>query len=389
MGNRKLHVHHLITRLELGGAQQNTLYCVRNHDRSRFSVSLGAGPGGVLDADARAIPDAQVFWFPELVREVSPAKDIPFLLKFAGFLRKHRVDILHTHSSKAGILGRLAGAIARVPVVVHTVHGWGFHDYQRPPVRAFYVLLERMMSPLTDLLIAVSRENIDRGLRMGIGHYTQYRLIHSGIDIGAFGKPRRTRAAIRKGLGIPASALVVGTVGNFKPQKAPLDFVRAAALVQKSVPNAWFVMAGDGELMKDSEQLAGKLGIAKKIVFTGWRRDIPDLLASFDLFALSSLFEGLPRSVLQAHVAGLPIVATDAGGTAEAVRDGVTGYIVRPRDTAGLAARIIAILRDPARARAMGEAGRKAIGEDFEIGRMLADIEESYLELVALKGLTS
>ena len=387
MEQRKLHVHHLITKLELGGAQQNTLYCVRNHDRKRFKVSLGAGIGGVLDADARSIPDAQINWFPGLVREVSPAKDIPFLVQYAGFLRRQKVDILHTHSSKAGILGRLAAAAARVPVVIHTVHGWGFHDFQRPPVRAFYVLLERLMAPLTDKLVAVSAENITRGLGEGIGHSTQYRLIHSGIDISAFGKPGRTRAATRKGMGIPAGALVVGTVGNFKPQKAPLDFVRAAALVLKSVPNAWFVMAGDGELMADSRQLAEKLGIEKRIVFTGWRRDIPDLLASFDLFALSSLFEGLPRSVLQAHSAGLPIVATDAGGTAEAVRDGVTGYIVRPRDPDGLAARIISLLRDPARARAMGEQGRKAIGDDFEIGRMLKDIEACYLEIARLKGL--
>jgi len=387
MQKRRWHVHHLITRLELGGAQQNTLYCVRNHDRKVFNVSLGSGIGGVLDADARAIPDTDLYWFPGLVREVSPAKDIPFLVKYVKFLKKNRVDILHTHSSKAGILGRLAAAIARVPVVVHTVHGWGFHDYQSAPVRAFYTGLERMMAPLTDTLIAVSRENISRGLRAGIGHHTQYQLIHSGIDVAEFAKPSRPRNATRKGLGIPVDAKVVGTVGNFKAQKAPLDFVRAAALIVKSVPDAWFVMAGDGELRKEAEDLAEKLGIQKRVVFAGWRRDIPDLLASFDLFALSSLFEGLPRSVLQAHSAGLPIVATDAGGSAEAVQDGITGYIVRPHDINGFSARIISILKDPIRAREMGEAGRKAIGDDFEISRMLKDIEEKYLALATLKRL--
>lgn len=387
MEKRRLHVHHLITRLELGGAQQNTLYCVRNHDRKRFTVSLGAGIGGVLDSDAKSIHNADIFWFPELVREISPAKDFLFLLRFTRFLSRQRVDILHTHSSKAGILGRLAAAFARVPVVVHTVHGWGFHDFQRPYTRSFYVMLEKLMAPLTDRLIAVSRENIDRGLREGIGHHTQYRLVHSGIDIAEFGRPSHPRSVTRKKLGIPAGGLVVGTVGNFKPQKAPLDFIRAAALVLKSVPNAWFVMAGDGELMQDSGKLAEKLGIGGRVVFAGWRRDIPDLLAAFDLFALSSLFEGLPRSVLQAHSAGLPVVATDAGGTAEAVHDGVTGYIVRPRDYAGLAARIISVLNDPARARAMGDAGRKAIGDDFDIGRMLGDIEKNYLEIARLKGL--
>jgi glycosyltransferase involved in cell wall biosynthesis len=202
-----------------------------------------------------------------------------------------------------------------------------------------------------------------------------------------YARHRRSRAAVRRSLGIPASVPVVGTVGNFKPQKAPLDFIDMAARVVRAVPRAWFVMAGDGELREESERAALKAGIRKRVVFAGWRRDIPDLLHSLDVFALSSIFEGLPRSVLQAHSAGLPVAATDAGGTAEAVRDGVTGYIVRPRDPSALAHRVIALLKNPARARKMGEKGRKAIGAEFEIRNMLHAIEESYLELARRKGL--
>jgi len=384
---RRLHIHHLITKLELGGAQQNTLYCTRHHDRNKFRVSLGTGPGGVLDGEARRIPRAEISFFPDLVREVSPLKDAVFLFKFIRFLRREKVDILHTHSSKAGILGRLAASAARTPVVVHTVHGWGFHDFQRKPVRALYVGLERLVAPLTDVLIAVSRENIDRGLREGIGHRTQYSLVRSGIDTSMYARPGKSRAAVRRSLGIPASAPVVGTVGNFKPQKAPLDFISMAALVLRAVPRAWFVLAGDGELREASERAAERAGIRKRVVFAGWRRDIPDLLGAFDVFALSSLFEGLPRSVLQAHSAGLPVAATDAGGTAEAVRDGVTGYIVKPRDPAALARRVVDLLRNPARAKAMGEAGRRAIGAEFEIKNMLHAIENCYLELACRKGL--
>ena len=384
---KRIHVHHLITRLELGGAQQNTLYCVEHHDRRLFRVSLGAGPGGILGRDARAIRDAEVVFFRRLRREISPADDFLFLLEFSRYLRRHEVDILHTHSSKAGILGRLAAALAGTRVVIHTVHGWGFHDYQRTAVRALYVLLERLAARRTDLLFAVSRENRDRGLAEGIGRPSQYRIVRSGIDIAAFRKPRRGKIEVRRSLGIPRGAAVVGTVGNFKAQKAPLDFVRAAAIVAREVPQAYFVMVGDGELRAAAERLAASLAVRQRIVFTGWRRDIPDLLGAFDVFALSSLFEGLPRSVLQAASAGLPVVATAAGGTAEAVRNGVTGFIVERRNPRALAGRMVPLLRNRRLARTMGHAGRVFIGREFEIGKMLGDIENLYIELANRKKL--
>lgn len=378
--NRRLHVHHLITKLELGGAQQNTLYCVAHHDRSRYRVSLGAGPGGVLDAEAKRIRGAERHWFANLRREISPWRDWRFVGEYAAFLRRERVDILHTHSSKAGILGRLAARRAGTPVVIHTVHGWGFHDYQPWPVRRLYIGLERRVAPSTDLLIAVSRENVARGLANGIGRRDQYRVIRSGIIPEEFSRPRRGRATVRRSLGIPAAAPLVITVGNFKPQKAPLDFVRAAAIVARSVPEAWFLMAGDGELKSAARTLAGELGIADRLLTPGWRRDIPDLLHAADVFALSSLFEGLPRSVLQAAVAGLPVVATAVSGTPEAVRDGVTGWLVPPGRPPSLAARLTHLLRHPAKARAMGRAGRRQIGAEFDIRTMLTRIESAYAD---------
>ena len=385
--SRRLHVHHVITKLELGGAQQNTLYCVTNHDRSRFTVSLAAGPGGIMDEDARRIPDATVEFVPSLRREVRPWADLRFLLSYARYLRRNKVDILHTHSSKAGILGRFAGALAGVPVIIHTVHGWGFHDYQSWLVRALYVGLEKLAVRHTDLLIAVSRENVERGLAEGIGVPSLYRVIRSGIDVSSFRTASRPAAEVRKELGIPEGAPVVGTVGNFKPQKAPLDFIKVAALVIREIPDARFVMLGDGELLGASRELAASLGIADRVVFAGWRRDVTDCLHSFNVFLLSSLFEGLPRSVLQAMSAGLPVVATAAGGTPEAVRDGVTGHVTARGDVEAMARHVTALLKDPARARAFGEAGLKAIGEEFEITRMLRDIEAAYMETAARKGL--
>ena len=385
--SRRLHVHHLITKLELGGAQQNTLYCVGHHDRSRFRVSLGAGPGGVLDPDARRLRGVEVRWFRRLHREVRPAADLAFILEYAAWLKSARVDILHTHSSKAGILGRMAAAVARTPVVIHTVHGWGFHDFQPRAVQRVYIALERFAARRTDLLFAVSRENRDRGLAEGIGSASQYRVVRSGIALAEFAHPRRKPSAVRRSLGLSAAARVVGTVGNFKAQKAPLDFIRAAARIARAVPAARFVMVGDGEQRPAAERLAAASGLTGKIVFTGWRRDVPDLLHAFDVFALSSLFEGLPRSVLQAAAAGRPVVATDANGTPEAIEEGRTGYVVPRSDPAALAARVIPLLRRPALARAMGRAARAYVGEEFEIRRMLAQIEAEYAALAGMKGL--
>ena len=384
-GLRRLHVHHLITKLELGGAQQNTLYCVRNHDRRLFSVSLGAGPGGILDRDARSIRDARIDFFPRLRREIRPLNDLLFVREYEEYLRRTKVDIIHTHSSKAGILGRIAAARAGVPVVIHTVHGWGFHDYQPASIRRLYVALERMAARRTDLLFFVSKENLVRGRKEGIGRPSQYRIVRSGIDLAGFRSPARTRTAVRRELGIPAAAPVGITVGNFKPQKAPFDFIRAVAEVHRSVPEARFIMAGDGELRRQAEKLAGRLSVRNRIVFAGWRKDVPDLLHASDLFLLTSLFEGLPRSVLQAAAAGLPVVATAAGGTPEAVRNGVTGWILRRGDVRGIAARTVMLLRDLPGARAMGRAGRRIIGGEFEIRKMLRDIERNYLEAARRK----
>lgn len=385
--SRRLRVHHLITKLELGGAQQNTLYCVARHDRSRYEVSLGAGPGGLLDAEARRIRRARAFWFAGLRREVNPAADLTFIAAYAVFLRKERIDILHTHSSKAGILGRAAAALAGTPVVIHTVHGWGFHDYQAAPVRRLYVALERAAARATDLLFSVSAEDVARGVREGIGHASQYRVVRSGIDVAAFARPARPRAAVRRALGVPAGAPLVLTVGNFKAQKAPLDFVRAAAVVRRAIPRAWFIMAGDGELKEPARALAERLGVGNRLILPGWRRDVADLLHAADVFALSSLHEGLPRSVLQAAAAGLPVVATAVNGTPEAVREGVTGHLVPPRAPETLAARLAALLKAPRRARAMGRAGRSVVGGEFEISVMLRRIEALYEEVAGLKGL--
>ncbi len=323
---------------------------------------------------------------PSLVRAVNPLHDLQALFRLTRFMRRGRYTIVHTHSSKAGILGRWAAKLAGIPIIVHTVHGWGHHDRQHPLVRASYIWLEKLTLPITDKLIVVSPLNMKKGLLDSIGNSDNYEIIRSGIDLERFGHPRAPRYETRAALGIPQDAPLVGTVTRLSPQKAPLDFVRAATLVAKQAPETWFVMAGDGPLRAAVEALATELGVASRLVLTGLRYDIPELMAAFDVFALSSLWEGSPRVLPQAMATGLPIVTTACDGCVEAVEDGVNGLQTPPGAPSALAQALLRLLQDPALARRMGAAGRARAAE-FSDHRMVSQIAALYTELLKHKGL--
>jgi glycosyltransferase involved in cell wall biosynthesis len=280
------------------------------------------------------------------------------------------------------MLGRWAAFLARVPVIVHTVHGWSHHERQHPLARRLFILLEQLTAPITDKLIVVSPLNTRKGIRDGIARPEKYVTIRSGIDLDRFRHPGRRPEAVRAELGIPESTPVIGTVTRLSEQKAPLDFVTAAALVVEQRPDAHFVVVGDGPLRKEVEEAVSAHGLTQQLHLTGLRRDVPDLMHSFNVFALSSLWEGLPRVLPQAMAAGLPIVATAVDGNAEAVTDRVNGLLTPPGDPEAFAEAELALLEDPAMARQMGQAGLEMVDE-FGARRMVRDIDVLYQELLA------
>jgi glycosyltransferase involved in cell wall biosynthesis len=379
---RRFRVAHLITRLELGGAQQNTLYCTRHHDRERFEVHLLAGAGGMLDDEARSIPDAEVRLLPSLRHPIRPLQDLLVLFQLRGYLARHRIDLLHTHSSKAGILGRVAGWLAGVPVIVHTVHGWSFNATQPKRRRALFVGLERLVAPLTARLIVVASRNREEGLAEGVGRPDQYQVVHSGIDIEAFEKPGRPAAEVRRELGFDAGSFVVGTVACLKPQKAPLDFVRAAALACEKDDRLRFFIAGDGGLRPRVEASIREHGLASRVRLLGWREDVADLLHASDLFLLTSRFEGLPRAVLQALAAGVPVVATAVDGTPEVIEDGLSGLLVPPGEPEQAARAVLRMAADRELRERCVARGRERLGAAFDIRRMVIDLDRTYLSLL-------
>lgn len=381
---RPVRVLHIITRMIVGGAQENTLLSCALASRAGFHCELLSGVQTGLEGELHSETRARGVTHhlePSLVREIHPVKDALALARLTRALRAGRWDIVHTHSSKAGVLGRCAARRAGVPHVVHTVHGWGFNAEQSAPVFGLYVALERMCAPWTDVLVHVAERDRLLGLQHRIGRPAQYRLIRSGVELARFRDEPTPPAVARRALGVPADAFVVGSVGRLVPQKAPLDLVDAFAEVAAAVPRAVLVIVGDGPLRGAVEARAAERGFADRVVLPGIRRDVPALLRAFDVFALSSRWEGLPRVFPQAMAAGLPVVATDVAGAVDIVEPGRTGFLVPPGDPAALAGAILRLAADAPLRRRLGEAARSAV-DAFSAERMVRQLEDVYTALV-------
>ena len=381
MSPERIKVVHIITRLDLGGAQQNTLHTVRNLDPNRFEAMLLCGAGGVLDCELQSWPNGGPRWqlVGNLVRAISPWRDLLAFLELRRLLLKEKPAVVHTHSSKAGILGRLAAWSAGVPVVVHTFHGFGFHEGQPWLKKWIYVLAERLAGTLSTALVFVSRENEFYAKGYGLGNPEDYVLIRSGIKLGDF--PARCDAVEKKkSLGLKPEARLVLSVGNFKPQKNPEDFLAAARIVAQSQPDAAFVFVGDGPMRGKLEAGAGEL--APRFLLPGWRRDVAELLAASDVFVLTSLWEGLPRALVEAMKSGVVPVCYATDGVKDLIRSGENGILVPQRDAAALAQRVKDLLVDDALRKKMGAAAAAAIGPEFDIDGMVRRQEELYSRLL-------
>jgi glycosyltransferase involved in cell wall biosynthesis len=382
---RRLRVLHVITRMIVGGAQENTMLSCALIDPERYESTLLTGPETGVEGElhSESIARGVTLWVePSLVRRLSPWHDLVATIRLTRIMRRGRFDIVHTHSSKAGIVGRIAAWLARVPVVIHTVHGWGFNRHQPPHIYALYVGLERFCARLSPVLIVVGIPNRDEGLALGIGRPGQYRLIRSGIEIESYRDVTLSREAARARLSLPDDAFVIGSIGRLGEQKSPLDLFRAFVRVAAARPETHLVYVGDGPQRGELVTAIRDAGLAGRVHLTGLRRDVPELLRAFDVFALASRWEGLPRVFPQAMAAGLPIVATRVDGAPDAVIPGETGWLVEVGDTDGLAARLTALAADPDQARRMGAAGRARV-EEFSARRMVDGLAELYAEWAA------
>lgn len=383
---RHYKVLHIITELVVGGAQDNTLLMVEKHNKKRFKVMLASSSGGELE-DRVKNSQAKVVFFKYLQREINIYKDCLAFIEIFKHIKKNKYDIVHTHSSKAGILGRLAAKLAGVPIIIHTIHSFPFHDYMSSVRRRFYIFLEKLAAIFTDKLITVSNLNKNKAIKCGIANPSKFVTVYSGIDLHKFNVNIDIKGKKRE-LNIPLDIPIVGMIGRLSPQKAPQYFIKAAAQVAKIIPEAKFLLVGDGILRKELENLANELHASPSIIFMGTRSDVPEILSLLDVFALSSLWEGLGRALTEAMIMGIPVVATDVDGVPELVKNGETGLLVPPKNSSALAQAIITLLKDRKRAKEMGEAARKRVVPIFSAELMVKKIEDIYEEFIKANNLT-
>ncbi len=387
---KKIKVIHPITRLILGGAQQNTMETCAGLNKNRFEASIISGPDTgpegelISEVKKRGIP---LTIMPEIVRQPDPVKDFLAVKKMADLFKREKPHIVHTHSSKTGVLGRWAARAANVPIIIHTVHGWGHHVYKKVLYKKLFTFLERRSAKISDKLIVVSSTNSRDGLRDGIGEPNQYTTIHSCINLDEFTGVFSDPAETRKKLGINPQSRLVGTVGRLSQQKNPLDFIRVAKKVKKELPDTQFVFVGDGPLRSESEKLIEESGLSKDIFLPGLRTDVPDLLCCMDVFILTSLWEGLPRVIPQAMACGLPVVANAVDGICEVIDDQKNGFLIPPGDISLMSARIVSLLKDEQLKQKICQNGTETARKDFSLSDMVQKLEDLYEELIINKGL--
>jgi glycosyltransferase involved in cell wall biosynthesis len=380
-------VLHVVTRLAMGGAQKSTLdTCVRLA-KDRWDVEVLAGPevgedGSLQEAFTEAgIP---VHLLPGLHREESVGNDLSALWRMIGFLRRGRYDVVHTHMAKAGIIGRMAAGYVHVPAVVHTAHGWPWHNFLDRKTKERYVSHERRAARKTGKIIVTSERDRGKALAWQVAPVDRFELVRTGIDFDLFDPARHDKAAGRRALGIPEDAPVVISVGALTPQKNPLEALEVIGRVRHAFPALHYVLVGDGPLRGAVQRQAGALGLGESFHFLSVRNDVPALLAAADVFLLTSKWEGLPRTLIEAMAMGKAPVVTQVDGVLDVIEDNVTGYVRDPGDVDELTAMVVRLFRAPNLIKEMGVANPKFIRKpEFSVERMVTRIADVYDRLLA------
>ncbi|MBX3731792.1 MAG: glycosyltransferase family 4 protein [Verrucomicrobiae bacterium] len=382
-----MRVTHVITRLIVGGAQENTVDSVLGlRLKPDLTVDLisgpTTGPEGSLEPVMQAAGGLTIVR--PLVRAIRPVSDLRAYLELRRLFRSRRPDVVHTHSGKAGILGRLAARTARVPLVVHSIHGPSFGPFQGPLANAVFTAAERVAGRVTDHFVTVADAMRDQYLAAGIGPAEKYTRIFSGFRLEPFLEAVRD-AALAERLGIGPQDFVVGKIARLFELKGHDDLFAAAPELIRRIPGIRFLLVGDGPWRSRFEAMAAKGALRGRFLFTGLvpPESVPSHVALMHCLVHLSRREGLPRALPQALAGGRPVVACDADGAGEVCREGETGFLVKPGDVAGLVDRLTRLASDPALRDRLGAGGRAWVSERFSV-RALVDAQHAlYLRLAA------
>lgn len=391
---RKYKVLHLTNFLDLSGQQEDTLNTCIFLNQERFETSLAANMAGgygfdnILAREAKEVPHVKIIDVANLRRFPRPWHDLLALRDLYRLMKREQYDIVHMHATKVGFLGRLAARLAGVPISILAVHGWSFqYTGTTEAVRRFFLVLEKAMAPLTDKYTTLTQTLADDALKAGVGKPEQYAVTFSGINLDAYRNVQVDIQKKRADLGLPATGPIIGTVTIMNRHKGVDDIIRAVPLILNAVPDAHFLLVGDGEAMPVVRQLVKELNLEDKVTLTGLRRDVPELLPLMSTFVHMAWFEILPRAILQALAAGVPVVVADAGSVREIMTDGYNGYVVPTHDYQALADRVVQLLTQPGLRQQMSEAAITSVNRDFTftLDNMIRTTEQVYDDLIATK----
>lgn len=383
-----MRVAHVITRLIVGGAQENTLLTVEDQHRDHGDQVIlisgpGLGPEGSLEERARGGGfDLRIV--PEMQRSLHPWRDWKSYRILKRLLRELRPEIVHTHSSKAGILGRAVAADLRIPAV-HTIHGASFHRGQHPLAFRAYRRAEKWAGPRTAKFISVSDAMTEQYVAAGVAPRDRFVTIYSGFEVEPFLNPPRSRADVRRELGIAPEHVVIGKVARLFHLKGHEYVIEAARPLIECHPLVRFLFVGDGILRREYERRIAAAGLSGRFIFAGLvpPTRIPELVGAMDIVVHTSLWEGLARVLPQGLIAGKPVVSYDIDGAREVVINGETGYLLPPESVTGLASALGELVADAALRHRLGRTGRERFTDQFRHQTMTRRIREVYAEVLA------
>lgn len=371
-----MRVLYAVTAAGFGGAPLHVLQVMEHMVKQGHEVGLVSSPEPSLTRKARRL-GAQIFHNPHFVRPLHPWKDFRAIWPVFKAVRDFNPDLVHAHSTKAGLAARLACVLLRKPVIF-TAHGWAFTEGRNILKRRLLAMAERLAARATAKIICVSEHDYALALQWKVGKPEQLVVIHNGIDPKLF--MEADGASFREELKLKGKP-VLTFVGRLAPPKDLFTLLEAVKNLQDGV----LLIVGDGELRPQVERHIREQGLEERVRLLGERRDVPAILAASDIFALSSRWEGLPYTIIEAMMAGLPVVATRVGGVPELVEDRITGFLVPTRDPKALAAAIQRLLDDPELRKRMGQAGREKVLKEFTLDRMLAETQKVYEEVLSQK----
>ncbi len=385
---RPIRVLRVIARLNVGGPALHVSYLARGLAGRGYETTLVAGDVGRGEESMAFVAEqagVDVVRLPGLSRELSPIRDLVATVRLAGMIRRLRPDIVHTHTAKAGAVGRVAVLLAgrRRPVVVHTFHGHVLRGYFGTAGSLLFRAIETVLGRFTDSLVAVSPEVRDELVSMGVAPASRFTVVRLGIELEPRVRCEDDPSALRHRYGIGLDRFVVGWFGRMTAVKRTEDLLDALAALRERDIDALLLLVGDGTDRERLEQLAHGRGLAKSCLFVGYQEDVAPWYAMCDAVVLTSANEGTPVTIIEALAAGRPVVATNVGGVRDVVDEGVSGFLVRRGDTHAIAERLEVLARDPVRRSAMGEAGRTRVLERYAVSRLVDDVDALYRTLLA------